>query len=680
MNRIARTAVVAAFLGPCFALPWSSAAAQDGSATGQHVSTTIVRGATPVPPGPAVSHDERTGDVRLNFPAVDLRDLAKAVLGDILGKRYAVAPGVAGSVTLVTDHPIPRADILFAFENALRASNFALVRQEGGAFLIAPVGEARGSAPVLGQDEVGYGSETIQLKFIAAAQIKAILDPIVPGAVTIADPARNVITVTGATGQRRSVHDLVAQFDVDWLRGMSFGLFVPSHTDSRILAPEIDKLLNGPGSPSSGLVRLIVMDKINGILAISVQPQYLDDVKRWLEVLDREGESSEPRLFVYRVQNGRSSDLANTLNNALGNLTGHSATGSDATSRPAVDTFDVQPSPQHLPGRPPTTIQPATGGARGGDASSAPGINITSDETNNAVLVFGTPRQYAVVEEALRQLDITPLQVLIDAVITEVDLTHNLQFGVQFSGSDGRNTWSIAPNPPPSSSSSSGTTPAVTPTIQPGFTWALRYGSIQGSLNALSALTHVNVLSAPQMMVLNNHTASLDVGDQVPIVTASSTSTIGTNAPTVNSVDYRDTGVILKVTPRVNAGGLVLLDIDQEVSDVAQTSSSTINSPTIQQRKFSTSIAVQDGQTIALGGLIRDNVTHGRSGVPFLNAIPILGWLAGQQLKTEARTELIILMTPRVVRTGSDADAVTEELRRKIQAIPPLKPIDAFRP
>jgi general secretion pathway protein D len=182
------------------------------------------------------------------------------------------------------------------------------------------------------------------------------------------------------------------------------------------------------------------------------------------------------------------------------------------------------------------------------------------------------------------------------------------------------------------------------------------------------------------MMVLNNHTASLDVGDQVPVVTASSTSTIGTNAPIVNSVDYRDTGVILKVTPRVNAGGLVLLDIDQEVSDVATTSSSTINSPTIQQRKFSTSIAVQDGQTVALGGLIRDNATRGRSGVPFLNAIPFVGWLAGQQLKTENRTELIILLTPRVVRTATDADAVTEELRRKIQAIPPLKPIESFRP
>jgi general secretion pathway protein D len=665
----------------CLGFAATPAMAQTAQPPDSHVSTTIIRGATPYPTAPTVTENVRSGDVRLNFPAIDVRDLAKAVLGDILGKTYTIAPGVNGSVTLVTDKPIARSDVLLAFENALRASNLALIRQ-GGAFLIAPAADARGQAPALSQGDVGYGSETIQLRFVAAAELKALLDPVLPGTISVADPTRNVITVTGSTGQRQSVRDLVAQFDTDWLKGTSFALYVPQHSDSRILAPEIDKLLNGAGSPSAGLVRLIVMEHINGILAVSAQPQYLDDVKRWLEVLDREGESSEPRLFVYRVQNGRSSDLATTLNSALGNLVGRTGAATTAAS-PTVDTFDVQPSTQPLPSKPaPTTDGEGAGHEAKSGEGAAQSLNITSDETNNAVLVYGTPRQYAVVEDALRQLDITPLQVLIDAVITEVDLTHNLQFGVQFSVPAGHNVFSLAPNPPPSSASTTSTTTGTTttPTIAPGFTWLVNYGSIQASLNALSALTRVNVLSAPEMMVLNNHTASLDVGDQVPIVTASSTSTIGTNAPTVNSVDYRDTGVILKVTPRVNAGGLVLLDIDQEVSDVSQTSTSTINSPTIQQRKFTTSIAVQDGQTVALGGLIRDNVTQGRSGAPFFSAIPIIGWLAGQQLKSEDRTELIILLTPRVVRTANDADAVTEELRHKIQSIPPLKPMDAYRP
>jgi general secretion pathway protein D len=193
-------------------------------------------------------------------------------------------------------------------------------------------------------------------------------------------------------------------------------------------------------------------------------------------------------------------------------------------------------------------------------------------------------------------------------------------------------------------------------------------------------MTTVNVLSAPKMMVLNNHTASLEVGDQVPVVTASAVSTVGSNAPLVNSVDYRDTGVILKVTPRVNSGGMVLLDIAQEVSDVTTTSTSNINSPTIEQRKFATSIAVQDGQTIALGGLIKDTRTKGRSGLPVLSAIPILGALAGTRTDSDVRTELLILLTPRVVRSAPDAEAITEDLRKKIQALEPLPPVKSFRP
>ncbi len=199
-------------------------------------------------------------------------------------------------------------------------------------------------------------------------------------------------------------------------------------------------------------------------------------------------------------------------------------------------------------------------------------------------------------------------------------------------------------------------------------------------MNALSGLTTVNVLSAPKMLVLNNHTASLEVGDQVPVVTASAVSTVGSNAPLVNSVDYRDTGVILKVTPRVNSGGLVLLDIAQEVSDVTSTSTSSINSPTIEQRKFATSIAIQDGETIALGGLIKDSRSKGRSGIPLLSAIPILGGLAGDHSGSDARTELLILLTPRVIRSAPDAQAVTDDLRKKIQALAPLPPIKSLRP
>jgi general secretion pathway protein D len=649
-----------------------------------HVSSTIVTSAQTYPTTPLVQNAPRAGNVSLNFPAVDVHDLAKAVLGDMLNVPYQVESSVAGSVTLVTAKPIAREEVLRAFEDALHTANLALIRR-GGSYVIAPIAEARAQASEVGPNDPGYGSETITLKFIAASELKRLLDPVIPDTLSVADPTRNVITVTGAAGQRRSVHDLIAQFDTDWLRGMSFALYVPRHTDARLIVPEIEKLLNGPGSPSAGLVRLITMDRINGVLAIASQPEYLEDVKRWIEVLDREGESSERRLYVYRVENGRSSDLAHALVAAFG---GGAGAAPSNTPPPAASSFDIDvpaaPAPGAATGAK-TTAQTAPQNSGPGDAT------ITSDETNNAVLIYGTPSQYAVIEDALRQLDIAPVQVVIEAAVTEVTLTHDLQYGVQWNfRARGGNAFSLLQNngtvASPSSDISSSTATSVSGFINnpqetpPGFSYLYTGASITATLNALSGLTTVNVLSAPKLLVLNNHTASLEVGDQVPVVTASSVSTIGTNSPQVNSVDYRDTGVILKVTPRVNSGGLVLLDISQEVSDVTQTSTSSINSPTIEQRRFSTSVAVQDGQTIALGGLIRDSHSKGRSGIPFLSAIPILGALAGNQTSGDNRTELLILLTPHVVRSTSDADSVTDELRRKIQAIEPLRPIKSIRP
>jgi general secretion pathway protein D len=646
----------------------AQAAAQQPAGPPGHVPTTVIKGAETYPTKPVVESALHPGDVSLNFPAADVHVLAQAVLGDLLKQSFTIAPGVTASVTLVTPQPIARADVLAAFEDALRASKLALIRR-GGAYVIANVADARAQAQMVSPEAIGFGSETVQLKYISAAELKKLVDPIAPDTLQVADAARNVVTIVGATGQRRSMRELISQFDVDWLKGMSFALYVPQHTDARILVPEIDKLLNGQGSPSAGLVRLIAMERINGVLAISARSQYLDDVSRWIDVLDREGESSERRLFVYRVQNGRSADLAKVLIAGFGGAaSGQSASDNPVTpsSGPGFD-LDAPPAPQ------PRETQTKGAGQNGQGSATGPSgpekAIITSDETNNAVLVYGTPREYAIVEEALRQLDVPPLEVMIEAVITEVGLTHDLRYGVQWAFTHGEHTVTL----------NRGATLPIASQF-PGFSWAFAGSSIQSTLDALSSLTEVNVLSSPKLLVLNNHTASLQVGDQVPIVTQSAQGTISPNAPLVNAVEYRDTGVILKVTPRVNSGGLVLLDIAQEVSDVVNTSTSTINSPTIEQRRFASSVAVQDGETIALGGLIKDKRTKGRSGVPLISAIPVLGALAGDKTVHEDRTEVLILLTPRVVHTQPDADAVTEELRRKIQAIEPPPSFKSLRP
>ena len=660
----------------------------------REVRTTVLRGSPPTPPPPPRPVEVLPGgDINLNFPAVDIQAVAKAVLGDILHAPYTLDPSLHNAVTLQTSRPIRRAEVVPQFEAALTRAGLVLVNRSGS-FSVATAAMARGEAAVVGPADAGFGNETLPLQFVNAEEMRKLLDPLVPNAISVTDPTHNVLVVSGNSTQRKALRDLVSQFDVDWLKGMSFALFVPQRTDARLIAPELEKLLNAPGTQSAGLVRLIAMDRLNGILAITAQPQYLDDTRRFVEILDREGEGAEKRVFVYHVQNGRAADLAKVLNAAFGNGgSGGAQTDTDPTS--LNDRSGRSPSTLPaglpagltggLPGRGAITLQAAGAiTSRGGSASgqggdgTASGTSITADETNNAIVVFSVPRDYALISDALAKLDVPPLQVMIDASITEVTLNHDLRYGLQWAFQAGRLGGALSQGVQRSTVDSAGNVTGVTNPgpLQtfPGLSFLYQGNGFSATLNALAKVTDVTVLSAPKLMVLNNHTATIQVGQQVPISTGSAVSTISSGAPIVNSIEYRDTGIILKVTPRVNSGGLVLLDIAQEVSSVLGTTSSGISSPSIQQRKIATSVAVQDGETVALGGLISNQVTKGNSSIPVLGRIPVLGHLFGDTTGGQIRTELVVLLTPRVVRSPVDARAVTDELRENIHLGAPPPP------
>jgi general secretion pathway protein D len=254
------------------------------------------------------------------------------------------------------------------------------------------------------------------------------------------------------------------------------------------------------------------------------------------------------------------------------------------------------------------------------------------------------------------------LQVLIEATIAEVTLNNTLQYGLQWFFSSGDSSIALSTLP----------TGVISP-VFPGFNYVLNASSAQVVLNALTTITQVKVISSPELLVLDNGTAHLEVGDQVPIVTQSAVSVVSPGAPVVNSVDYRDTGVILNITPRVSSNGLVLLDIDQEVSDVVKTTSSTIDSPTIQQRRIESSVAVNTGETIALGGLIKDHSDNTVSGIPVLSNIPILGNLFKTTSNEHDRTELLVLLSPKVIRNTNDARLATNELRQRLKGLQVLQ-------
>jgi len=637
------------------------------------VRSTILPGQAPVPQvGSAAPRPVKSGNISVNLPGADLRTVAASVQ-ELTGIAIEVDSAAQGKVSLVTPGQVARSELIGLFETALRAANLALT-PVGNGYLVRTVASAQ--VPVA-PDAVGFGTEVITLHFINGQELRKVLDGALPGVVTAAEDSR--VTIAGTTGQRTSARDLIAQFDVNWLRNMSFALFVPERSDARLIAPELDKLINANDAPTKGLVRLITMERLNGILAVSAQPQYLEDVRRWTEVLDREGESAEKRIFVYRVQNGRARDLAKTLNQAFGNGSGEEALY-DADPTPAGEraassgpAAPARPQPAGIGGAS-KTASGANGQRTGaadeasGGGSVGSGGRITADDVHNAVVVFGTPREYAVIEDALRRLDVPPFQVMIEAAITEVTLTDMLRYGVQWNWLTGDSTFRVT----------EGTGAFPTGPTQAGFSYYLAGNSISAALNALEERTNIRVVSAPKLVTLNNQTAALQVGDQVPISSGSAVSVENPDAPIVNSIDYRDTGVILSVTPRVNTGGLVLLDISQEVSDVnpnapAVSGDRSPPSPTISTRKISTSVAVQDGQVIALGGLFRDSQIQGKNGIPILSRIPVIGGLFGSHDNHQNRTELIVLIKPHVIRTPDDGRAVTEEIRSKIRTLEPFR-------
>ena len=269
-------------------------------------------------------------------------------------------------------------------------------------------------------------------------------------------------------------------------------------------------------------------------------------------------------------------------------------------------------------------------------------------------MILATPEEYGVIQSALEQIDQSPVQVMIEATLAEVTLTNNLRYGVNWFLERGSNSYTF-------SSAEDG---SVSPSL-PGFSY-LYTGSDSNSavLNALSSITDVKVISSPKLMVLNNQTATLQVGDQVPVAVQSSQGTGDSNAPLVNTIQFRDTGVILDITPRINEGGLIILDINQEFSEVAETVSSGIDSPTIQQRRIASTIAVKNGESIALGGLIRETSTVSKSGLPVLMNIPVLGNVFSTSTDVARRTELIILITPRVLRDPRDSVLIVDSLMR----------------
>jgi general secretion pathway protein D len=636
-------------------------------------------------------------DVSLDFTSVDIRDVLKSVLGNLLQVPYTIDPAVQGTMTLQTGKPIPRSAVIDVLSTTLQLNGVALVARNG-MYLAVPIANAARQAPLGGT--TGFVTQVVPLQYVTSADLERALEPLIPPGSTVkSDPERNILIVSGPAGDVAGIVNNIAAFDVDVLRGLSFALLPLQNGRAADVANDVTNLLKASGRTMADMVKVTPIDRMNAILVTSMQPAYLRQVRSWVERFDRGVGGSEQRLFIYRVQNGRATDLARVLRRALGIETtegGAGGTGGfEAPPAAAPAAFSTGPESAQSPASgnqsvnatEPAATQPGTNplasvsaaaALAGGTAPAVSDIRVTADPSNNALIITATPQEYAPIEAALEQLDVTPLQVLVDATIAEVDLSGELDLGLSYFFNSGRFHAISAPGTAPAA------TLAPTPNTGgffPGFPGTgflqglnIAYGSADKNviLQVLSSITTVHVLSSPNLLVRNNGTARLQVGDQVPIETQSAVSTVTSTPQIVNSIAYKDTGVILTVTPRVNAGGLVLLDISEEVSTPTITSTSSITSPTISQRRVTSSVAVNDGQTIGLAGLITDNKQHITEGIPFLQNLPLLGFLFRATTDTRSRTEVLVLITPHVIRNREEGDAITQELREKLRQTIPL--------
>lgn len=623
-------------------------------------SATVVRGTDSV-----VQMPERrppislSGDaVMLNFEQAPINEVIHTILGDTLALDYVIENQVPGEITLRTRSPVPREQLLPILESLLRNNNVLMVRGPNDRFFISGSPNIRSTIPRFDSaPSQGFSNVIVPLQYIGAVEMAEILKPVAKeDAFVRVDEGRNLLILAGTQLQLEGWLDIVATFDVDQLAGMSVGIFPLVNATVQELSVELELIISSELEEAglAGLVNILPVERLNSILVVSPRAHYVNTVGEWVKRLDSiDILATEPTLHVYSVRNGDASQLSSLLSTIFGG-SASGASGARSTAPGLTQTTSGGAAGQSSSG----------GGRKGsGNASTlnlGDGVKVVSDDYNNSLLVYATTLEYQKIERVLTKLDVVATQVLIEASIVEVTLVDDLEYGLEWTFSNnlgGGDTGTGSLN------LGSG---QIGPTA-PGFSYTITNSATQvkAVLNALAQKSLVNVISTPSVMVLDNHTANIHVGQQQPIQSAS-TVTNGGNVQ--NSITYKDTGVKLQVTPSVNDGGLVTMEVDQSVTDVGVIDAAT-NQRSFLERNVTSKVAVRSGESVILGGLIRDNDSTGKNGIPLLMDIPVIGSLFSTTTNAKTRTELLVFITPRVLESEQDLRDINREMRQRMKGL-----------
>jgi general secretion pathway protein D len=688
----------------------------------------VVRGEQPggtLPPSPVPPRGPSGGPVVLNFEGADLREVVRNILGDILNASYTIDPNVGGQVTIRTTGGIPREALPATLETLLRMNGATMV-YEGNLWKILPQSAAmRGNVtPQLGNSSralpAGFSVQIVPLKYVGAAEMAKLLEPFAKDAQAIRpDITRNLLILSGTELELRHLRETIDTFDIDWMAGMSAGIFTLQNADVKSVAQEIDKVIGDKNAgPFAGVLRIIPIERMNALLIISPNAEYIEQAKKWIERLDS-GSGEGARFYVYNVQNQRAERIAPLLQQAFTGRSTQTTSQTQPTLAPGTPAGTIVSPPSFTP-QPiitPNTPQAAQAAAAPAAAAAAAGsvaaaraiggegaagvvrnIQAVADKDQNTILIVATPSEFSIIEQALKKLDVPSRQVMIDVTIAEVKLTDQLTFGVDWvfkggapsgRGSGGNFNANTGFNPAVPLSTTT-PTPSTTPTPVPvtpagavasglaiaaqGFSYLINNtnfpGGVQAALNLLDQYGNTKVIANPHIAALDNQKATIKAGNRIPI---NQQTIVGstTNAVTTTS-QYIDTGVLLQVTPHINDGGLVTLDVQAEVSSPGTAPAG--QAPPIDTRSVQTLLSVPSGQTMVMGGLIQETKGNSNNGLPILNRIPILGGLFGNESLTNNRSELILFITPRTVTDSADIGRVIDDLRRKMERLDSVFP------
>lgn len=665
-----------------------------------------------------------SGSATFNFEGESVQAVVKAILGDMLGQNYVIAPGVQGTVTLATPNPVSPAQALNLLEMVLGWNNARMVFS-GGRYNIVPADQALAGtvAPSTASPSAarGFEARVVPLKFISASEMKKVLEPYArPNAIVGTDPARNVITLGGTRAELENYLRTVQIFDVDWLSGMSVGVFPIQSGKAEKVSADLEKVFGEQSkTPSAGMFRFMPLENANAVLVITPQPRYLDQIQQWLDRIDSAG--GGVRLFSYELKYIKAKDLADRLSEVFGGGRGNSGgspslvpggvvnmLGNNSGSADRDESLGSSSGATggSIGGASDGSSQSGTSGSFGGSNGSGmlqlqPGTNQNGSVTldveggkvgvsavaeTNTLIVRATAQAWSSIRDVIEKLDVMPMQVHIEAQIAEVTLTGDLQYGVNWYFEN------AVTNPFNSDGSGGPALPSAAgrriwgdisgSITNNGVAWTFLGKNAAAIISALDQVTNLRLLQTPSVFVRNNAEATLNVGSRIPINSTSINTGLGTDA-SYSSVQYIDTGVILKVRPRVTKDGMVFLDIVQEVSTpgarpaaCTAATATTINSAAcnvdINTRRVKTEAAVQNGDTIMLAGLIDDNTSDGSNGIPFLSKLPVVGALFGRKTQNSSRREVIVLITPSIVRNPQEARDLTDEYGAKFNAMKPL--------